>query len=1181
MNHPRQNTVDLHNYLRLQFLLSNYGYRVLKNLYNKRSKNASGKSNEESNFVSQSASKASNTKMLPSTSSTETSARKSIDQWDLTFLASVLLRLDPGNATASSKYADENQQILTLRNLRNELEHIPIVCIPEHSFKHFWCAALNALAALGGSPEEIEHIRTTAKLSGLEFDTNGIINEDNNLRAKYLRQAGKAAVKSGHLETGVKFYSQALILSGIPKKLRGQLYGNRCEAYVSLLEQEAISTDEINTYEALAFADAQEACFARDCWKNWYRTAKVYKFLKNWKYAMVCLDGALDLNPELDHVKAEREQCFLKHCDSTSTELNLQITHSFGEVLNLTGQESVIGEDLNKKSSNVEKHLKVMEAIASGYGCSADQRVPACNVLAERYFCGVDLPKDSKKVVAFSLVGAKAGHPGAIWRLGYMFWSGEGVSQNRDLAVGLWEVAANIPRDPKNYTSMGLTSEGLGIAKAQFSLAQCYFTGIGVEENRSHAAELLAQSSIQGCFWASRSLSNLHEKGEGVVQNQEIALQYLKLAVEQGCTGSLMDLCLWYLTQENPNQAEVWFSRAVAAENPDAILWSDKIEKKIEFLKSTATTEPTPPVSEDIPLPSLDGVTSKHKNSCEATNEIWSQNENLQWPFPTKNLSKFSDIYEEIVEISSEYKIYINTLLRYMMEFQEGLEELTRMESSDDYSRQNIDRKSILEKFARCLELEQTLPELPKHLHETFTKIITDCLGDANEEINCNAHVCHVHLISNSEEAISAVEETRRLFPQKKYFYQVHCNLLHTQQKFSEGLRVAEEGLELWPDNCELLFLRAVHSRMILFENDIFLKNWIIIPSVRTPPASRSIQHSDILIRRERCKSVVHAYQEFIDKAPSDHWKISEAYYFIGSLCRTCFEWEQAEHYYSKGIDAEIRLPPCLQNDTLGKQLAELELELLDTTKYPSKQRFQALKVERFNRIMIKYSHPMMLYPNPKRVFIVFHHRENMMFFPPGTTRQIIDQADPKSERKLSHIQKAPQTAENLKEIFLNDMDPTVDRFYEGFFIDLVIMEDSLFEIELPIHSVVKDKNGDFQRLFTYNSDKESALLRKGLSFGSRIRINNPSLFVKTSLDGVGLRIDDPNSMIFTSGGDTDSLCRCCGKENSYFYCDKCDWVKYCGYKCLKQDYEVLFHSYICSPQLREYYCPDVVSDSD
>ncbi|CAG7831351.1 unnamed protein product, partial [Allacma fusca] len=91
------------------------------------------------------------------------------------------------------------------------LEHIPIVCIPEHSFKHFWCAALNALVALGGSPEEIEHIRTTAKLSGLEFDTNGIINEDNNLRSKYLRQAGKTAVTS---------------------------------AYVRLLEQEAISTDE-------------------------------------------------------------------------------------------------------------------------------------------------------------------------------------------------------------------------------------------------------------------------------------------------------------------------------------------------------------------------------------------------------------------------------------------------------------------------------------------------------------------------------------------------------------------------------------------------------------------------------------------------------------------------------------------------------------------------------------------------------------------------------------------------------------------------------------------------------------------------------------------------------------------------------------------------------------------------
>lgn len=85
-----------------------------------------------------------------------------------------------------------------------------------------------------------------------------------------------------------------------------------------------------------------------------------------------------------------------------------------------------------------------------------------------------------------------------------------------------------------------------GVAKGQFSLAEAYFRGIGVEKDLPKAAEMYRNAAMQGLACAQAALGTLYLGGTGVPTDYPEALRWLKSASAQADEIGLFSLGLMY-----------------------------------------------------------------------------------------------------------------------------------------------------------------------------------------------------------------------------------------------------------------------------------------------------------------------------------------------------------------------------------------------------------------------------------------------------------------------------------------------------------------------------------------------------------------------------------------------------------------------------------------------------------
>ncbi|MCH8099543.1 MAG: sel1 repeat family protein [Proteobacteria bacterium] len=124
-----------------------------------------------------------------------------------------------------------------------------------------------------------------------------------------------------------------------------------------------------------------------------------------------------------------------------------------------------------------------------------------------------------------------------------------------------------------------------GDANSQFGLGQMYGNGFGVMMDDDLAIKYYGLAVQQGHAQAQCNLAVMYQNGWGVTQNDAEAAKLYTLAAEQGVTEAQVAigrmLSMDYSEAYDPVQAYKWFSIAMLMENIDASVKRDAIAGKM------------------------------------------------------------------------------------------------------------------------------------------------------------------------------------------------------------------------------------------------------------------------------------------------------------------------------------------------------------------------------------------------------------------------------------------------------------------------------------------------------------------------------------------------------------------------------------------------------------------------
>ena len=159
----------------------------------------------------------------------------------------------------------------------------------------------------------------------------------------------------------------------------------------------------------------------------------------------------------------------------------------------------------------------------------------------------------SENVYAY-LQEARNGNAYAQYKLGFSFYTGDGVRKNYSEAVKWLRKSAE-----------------QGYAKAQNHLGFCYYNGQGVTQNYSEAVKWYRKSAEQGNALGQYNLGTCYESAKGVTQNYSEAVKWYRKSAEQGNTNAQNNLALCYKSAkgvtQNYSEAIKWYRKSAEQGN--------------------------------------------------------------------------------------------------------------------------------------------------------------------------------------------------------------------------------------------------------------------------------------------------------------------------------------------------------------------------------------------------------------------------------------------------------------------------------------------------------------------------------------------------------------------------------------------------------------------------------------
>ena len=233
-----------------------------------------------------------------------------------------------------------------------------------------------------------------------------------------------------------------------------------------------------------------------------------------------------------------------------------------------------LGEQyLNK--GDVERAVSCFKKSAEFGNAKAQRR------LGYFYFWGKGIREDKREAVKWYRLAAGQGNAEAQRRLGDCYYFGEGIREDKREAVKWYRLAAD-----------------QGNAEAQWRLGDFYFWGEGIREDKQEAVKWYRLAADQGNAEAQRRLGYCYFWGEGIREDKQEAVKWYRLAADQGNAEAQWGLgdCYffghgvgknkreavnWYFLSAKKGNAEAqrrlgacfYFGHGVAKNRQEAIRW--------------------------------------------------------------------------------------------------------------------------------------------------------------------------------------------------------------------------------------------------------------------------------------------------------------------------------------------------------------------------------------------------------------------------------------------------------------------------------------------------------------------------------------------------------------------------------------------------------------------------------
>ncbi|CAF4232928.1 unnamed protein product [Rotaria sp. Silwood2] len=1015
------------------------------------------------------------------------------DEWDVTTLTTLLLFIDRSKTLSTSEIQqlDQEEKLLQqLREIRNKLAHNATKSVDDVQFNQLWTDLAAILVAFGDVDTELDKLKDDSVFESSKQP----INEENMKEALRLNSLGTQAHKDGKYSEAVTFYTKATVLPGVSNHDRAILYSNMAASRLSLHEQQetySITFESIDAKDE-RYRALQDAKQARNLWSTWwkghFRVGKAHAALDEHEKAINSFERAFALDPTKKEIQeALDESRIILSRQSQQEYLDPRLyTKTIPEILNELQQK--FGTD----PETVRKYHSLIEEIDPS----------RADVLrGHKYELGdIDVKQDYEQAAKYFAKAASQGIAEGMYNLARLTDRGLGVKKDHNLALKLLEQAAAQP--PQN--PIFKQSPNVGVAEAEHALGVRYFEGITVRKDLSVAAYWYQRAADHGNALAANNLGSMYLDGLAVDKDLEKAEQLLELAARRGDPLAMLTLAELLLSKNNFQMAKIWYDRACEAGNVVAQENRDQFAKKIEE--------------------SQQFISQCSPNKLEEANAV----EYFIGLFRTKHapsvLSDHSYIkdYKMLSEHANRGSITAKQLCDALDNFAQALNILLLSESLTEKQ-----EDMFVHELSQCYRIEHIVAQIPCQLHkrvsEVVDRVLCRCTKESNSiasQLDEDVRLCYATLHMNSYELIDQfLAPCKQKYPKSIYFFLASGAANGFLRRPDIGLYNINNGLEIEPDNCELLYHKAVLLRHLGIDIDEAIK----------------------------------AYQTFLRVAPKDHRKVPEAYYEMaicyiqGYTPNVAIDW--VKKLYVEGQQAEKLQLPCFlpyKSDNIAYLKPMFDMEFVQNTK-------PVIDNNRKQRLT-----------DPHRVEVIEKHREWE-----GKTLQ--EKHNPGytviSSTLKPRVKK--QTAKSLiglKPIALREMDPTKDQVYNGYVLSVTIIEKTYSWIP-SIHLVIEDENFDCERMLVYNFPEEQGeyLISKLYTIGSKMDIINPYLRIGANDMKPTIRVDDFSSIVMQSESERIlNMCRYCCKANASKICSQCQQAHYCSKECQIMDWKLYKHKLIC-----------------
>ena len=803
-----------------------------------------------------------------------TSVKKgNLNEWDLSILTNILLN-DERPATLNTteiQQRDQEHKLLTqLKSIRNEMAHRASISFSDTEFNQVWTDLATILVAFGDSDAEIDKLKDNSISKPPKEELNKVNVEE----AIRLNRLGAQAHKNGQFSEAITYFTEATVLPGVAIRDRAIAFSNMSSSRLELYKQQIGVTNkyEIDSPKDERYRALQDAKQARNLWSLWwkghFRVGKVYAALNEHEKAINSFERALALAPTNDDIK--------KAMDESHQILGRQQRQ---EHLDPESKPKSILEQLNDKQQKLGLNP---EAVRKTYQLFREKNPTLDDVeKGYKYEHGhYDIKQNYEEAARYFSKATRQGNAEGVYNLARLTDRGLGVKKDHNLAQNLYEQAAAEPP----YHSELYNVRNNGVAESEHALGLRYAEGVVVNKNLGIAACWYQRAFEHGNVQSGNSLGLLYENGSGVIMNLDKAEQIFEQAAEQGDSNAMFNLATLLTRRAKFPMANIWYDRACKAGHIVAQAdrgFEEDLHAKHHIIGS---------LSPDA-LPMMDKIF-----------ELFSSVKKTTSASTAMDGSDFYD-YRMLLEHANRGSKTAKIMYDALEHFSKALYTFTQHDTLTEDQ-----ENTIMYNLSQCYRIEHIVAQYPsiqirKKLKNLVDRVLRRC-NTTVSQLDEDTRTCYAGLNMDSHTLIiNFLTLCKQKYPKSIYFFGLSASMNGFLGQYDATLYEINLGLEIDPNDCELLYDKAGALRLLEKDMD----------------------------------EAIEAYQAFLAVAPKDHRKVPDSYYAMAMCClmsKNDQSLENASKMYQKGKEAEkLQLPCFLPYDPSIKTPIKLQLDFISSIK--------------------------------------------------------------------------------------------------------------------------------------------------------------------------------------------------------------------------------------------------------